>query len=557
MRKTAILILTGLMTVCGHAQSAYDALLFSENDYEGSARTMAMGNAFTALGGDLGSIGLNPAGSAVAGYSTITFTPGLTFSASTTQGVSPYENGYMPYFEREIKNKTTDFSMPNLGFMFNFDTHRNSGLKNFTFGFVANKTAGWDEDLYANGTNETTSFMGEMAWRATFDGMAGADLNAGDAYDFMPWDCIVGYRSGMISTFGETGGESGDQFAGASEIPYDNGTVELAGALEQTYGRRVQGSKYDYVLNFGANFSDFIYFGFNFGITTLDYSEKWYFKESAIDPSLFEIGLTSGETIHFHEMRYTDQYRASGVGYYGKFGVIVTPGFGLRLGAAVQTPTINVIDEEWRNEGATYYDDRKFDASEASPWGEYTYKLSSPFRANFGLAYAFRYGVVSADYELCDYSQMKFKPVYGEMDEFMDTNEDIMNSFRRSDSFRFGLEARPLPQLSLRAGYGFTKSAEKYVYEAKDASTIRTQNISFGIGYSSKNSFFADLAVRQVLPNDEYIIPYDDYIFEYDENGDYITDQDGYFIVQDGGYTPQLKDTRVLWKVALTLGWRF
>ena len=99
MKKTVISIFLGLSAICGYAQTAYDALLFSENNYEGTARTMAMGNAFTALGGDLGSVGINPAGSAVAGYSQITLTPSLTFSASTTQGVSPYSDGHLPYFE--------------------------------------------------------------------------------------------------------------------------------------------------------------------------------------------------------------------------------------------------------------------------------------------------------------------------------------------------------------------------------------------------------------------------------------------------------------------------
>lgn len=57
------------VAVLGYGQTAYDAQLFSENNYEGTARSVAMGNAFTALGGDLGGISINPAGSAVSPYS--------------------------------------------------------------------------------------------------------------------------------------------------------------------------------------------------------------------------------------------------------------------------------------------------------------------------------------------------------------------------------------------------------------------------------------------------------------------------------------------------------
>ena len=51
------------------AQDMYDALRYSDYNYYGTARTIGMGNAVTALGGDLGSIGINPAGSAVNSYS--------------------------------------------------------------------------------------------------------------------------------------------------------------------------------------------------------------------------------------------------------------------------------------------------------------------------------------------------------------------------------------------------------------------------------------------------------------------------------------------------------
>jgi len=289
MKKTVISLLLGLSAAFGYAQTAYDALLFSENDYEGTARSVAMGNAFTALGGDLGSIGINPAGSAVAGYSQFTLTPSLTFSTSTTQGVSPYSDGYLPYFEKQMKSRMTDLNMPNIGFTINYDTHRKTGIKNVVFGFVVNKTAGWNEDVYARGTNSTTSFMGAMAYEATIDGLTGTDLGSGSAFEFMPWKPVVGYQSGMISTFGGYD----DQFVGASEVIYDTGEVALGGPLDQTYGRRVDGGKNDYLINVGMNISDFVYIGANLGISSINYTYDEYFKEMAMDPGDFEIALAT------------------------------------------------------------------------------------------------------------------------------------------------------------------------------------------------------------------------------------------------------------------------
>ena len=75
MKKIFITVLLAGAAIGAGAQSMYDALNFSENRYYGTARSLAMGNAFTALGGDPGSIGINPAGSAVARYSQVTITP--------------------------------------------------------------------------------------------------------------------------------------------------------------------------------------------------------------------------------------------------------------------------------------------------------------------------------------------------------------------------------------------------------------------------------------------------------------------------------------------------
>ena len=78
-------------------------------------------------------------------------------------------------------------------------------------------------------------------------------------------------------------------------------------------------------------------------------------------------------------------------------------------------------------------------------------------------------------------------------------------------------------------GYNFTTNPD---IEA----TASRQSVSFGLGYSSPGSFFADLAVRfQYLP-DEFVTPYsypDDFI------------------------TPQICAQASLCNTLLTLGWRF
>ena len=531
MRKTAITFMLMLAAAVGYAQSVYDGLLFSENNYEGTARSVAMGNAFTALGGDLGSVTINPAGSAVAKYSQFTITPGLTITSSTTQGVSPYSDGTLPYFERKMRSTMTNISVPNMGMTLNWDTNRKSGVKNLTFGFVMNKTAGYDQDVYANGLNSTTSFMGAMAVDAT--GIPASELNATDAYNYHPWSTIVGYQSGMISTFGGYD----DEYVGASELIFDNGDIVLGGDIEQTYGRRVTGGKYDYVFNFGANISDFLYLGANLGISSIEYAYEDYFKEAAIDPADFEIALDNGQNLYFSQMKYRYSYDVEGSGCYAKIGAIITPGAGLRIGAAVQTPTVNNIIERWQYSGSTEFTSSSYDGYAYSPHGEYNYTVISPFRANLGLAYTFgKYAIISADYEVCDYGQMRFESTGNDRDYFENLNDIIKETFSTSNIWRFGAELK-LGALAVRGGYGFTTSPERQ-YEGPYRS-----NMSLGFGYSSKGSFYADFAVRRNTYSNEYYMPYSDYIFDDDGN-----------IAEP---VPELIITRSDWKALLTFGWRF
>lgn len=563
MKKTALtILLTVASSVCAFAQTAYDAWLFSENNYEGTARSVAMGNAFTALGGDLGAVSINPAGSAVAGYSQITLTPSLTFSTNTATGV-PYDGSADPYFQRTMKSKRTRAGIPNVGFTFNFNTGRTSGLKGVTVGFILNRTNSWCEDIYASGTNSQTSFLAALASDATFEiedlnyanptadpPYSKVDYMSEDAYKYMNWQNTVGYRSGMFSAFDA----AGQKFAGATEMILENGNLMQAGDVQQTYGRQVDGSKYEYVFNIGANISDFVYIGFNLGVNSLSYDYTHYFKEAAVDPILFENRFTDSNGVesvtYFHNATYRHNYSVDGSGIFGKLGIIVTPGAGLRFGATVQTPTSTTIKEQWQDMGSTTFSDSKFSAEAESEPGRNEYSFNSPWRFGLGAAYTLgKIAVISADYEVAGYGGMKFKTDRHDMSEadyeyFTDINEDIQASYGAAHYLRLGAEFKPINVLAVRAGYNLGTAAQKKYYDSfendyLDLEQTYTQNISFGVGYSSKKSFFADLACRYTFRTHEFIYPYSDYLADY------------------GTFSPEIRNTHSNWKLLLTLGWRF
>ena len=562
MKKTAIIILMALVAVSSYAQTAYSALMLSENDYEGTARTAAMGNAFTALGGDLGAVSINPASSAVNKYSQFSVTPGLSIFSSTASGVSPYENGDLPYFERTMKSNRTKFNIPNIGVSLNFETGRKSGIKSISAAFIANRTASYDQNIYAAGTNSTTSFMGQMAYEASAKDQYGnllypsSSLGADNAFDMMPWKTVIGYKTGMIDPYD-------DIYVGATEKVYDDKTAFMGGSVDQTYGRNISGSKYEYLLNFGMNISDFIYLGVNFTLNSVDYSYSEYFKEEAIDPNEFKItynddngNIIPSMTKYFNKMKYNYSYNYYGIGYSAKFGLIITPVKGLRIGAAIQTPTAMSIDETWEESGETDFSGNGGGRySSESPYGENNWTFRSPLKANFGVAYTFgKMGLISADYELSDYSKLRYNSArYTDRDVLYDINEEMKASYGVAHILRIGAEFKPIPELAIRAGYNLNTSAEKAIWDGFEYirlnNTTLRHKAAFGIGFSSQKSFFADIAcTRSFLPK-EYFMPYSDYVYTETKDGDTIVDPNY--------YAPELLIKSSLWKVFLTIGFRF
>lgn len=554
----------------------YDGLTFSQNNYYGTARSIGMGNAMTAVGGDLGSIGINPAGSAVAGYSQFTITPNLTLS-SMNSSYSAYPVGGADRFTNEQNKRLTRFSMPNIGLTFNWKTGNGSGLKAITYGLVVNGTNNFTGKMLAGGRNDKTSYQSAMAVAADgydMDFLNGYSIDKdgkrvdrgwdypyyyGDDFQndpnkgkFAPWNVIANAQAGSIANYGDTDDPSyywryrattegysntGEKDANGNYI-YD---IFLAGPLNQAYSRNITGSKYDVLFNVGFNFGDTFFVGANLGVTSLNYNYDECYKEAAENPSAFEIDFGDKGKTCFSDYRTRYSYTADGSGVFGKIGFLWRPVDGLRVGAAVQTPTIMEINERWIQDVNLNYTDASFNGSAKTPEGEYSYRLRSPYRLNAGAAFTFAgMALVSADYEMTDYSTMKFMSKDGgwSNDTFSSLNDQIRNCMGVSHMVRIGAEFKPLPEIAVRAGYNFTTTPE-YVYEGNSKTKLndRINAFSVGLGYSSNGSFFADIAARMTMLADEYISPYADYLSDL--------------------ASPMILNKRDIYNVTATIGWRF
>lgn len=534
--SAAIFIMLAAGMLSANAQDKmgliFDGMDWSENDYGGSSRTMGMGNAVTALGGDLGSFQFNPAGSAVATYSQVGVTMGASVSMTTTTGA----NGY---FQNSCDKTKGKFIFPNGGFSLRFDTGNSTGLKRFTFGFTANAVNVYNCDTYASGTNGDSSFAGYAGNLATGAGYTPADLEKYNV-DYMSSTL---YNAGIIGHVPEYTG--GNLYAGTTENIYKDEQgywKELGGKINQQDKRNISGSKMDYLINFGFNISDIVYFGVNLGITNLNYKVQDAISEQADDVALEGI-ITDNHHFDsgFKNFTYNYSYQSSGTGLYGKFGVIVTPIDGLRIGAAIQTPTRLRISETVMHSANHEVLNSGF-YSANSPRSKWIYDISTPMRFNLGLAYTIGgMAIISADYERIDYRSMRFHPYYSEDQIFFDGVNDVIQGFdgtqylRAQNMVRIGAEVKPIPEIAIRAGYNFANNGLVEINQNTHAFTL-------GLGYDSPGAFFFDIAAKMSYLPSSTVQVYDNYVV--DEANNLI-----------GG--PEITSTRRLLNIVGTIGWRF
>lgn len=547
---SSIFIVSALSAV---AQDIYSATSISENNYAGTARSIALGNAMTAVGGDLGSFTINPAGSAVSSYNQITLTPDISVAFNASRYApsfdisrGPSESDYGPL----SKYKNTRFVLPNIGANFNFETGNNAGLVSFSFGILSNVTNNYQDGFVASGQNIETSMLGALASDAT-----------ADVYnDFWSLNDEVASNSYMILKGSDVDPELGEsQYFGATESPDAEGIWRTLGAknpLLQISSVSTYGTKRDLVLNMGFNISNKVYLGVNFGMPriTTNYQER--FSEGATDPEQYPIYCSD---TYFKSSTYSYQLDRVVTGVYAKFGVIALPTDNLRLGLAVQTPVSYNVSEGYSVSGNLTTGAFSNNSSASDNW---SYRLRAPYRINAGVAYTFaNRAFVSLDYEMADYSIMRFNSVYDYNADYFYSN--TLNKLFRGvqHMFRVGVEYRLTTALTARAGYNLSTTPERYyMYNGERVTSEnyadfqyvalsspkyyadKTMSFAAGLGYSTQGSLFFDLAARYTKYPTSTFMPYSDYIYD----GNLLTVP-----------SPTVSNSRSLLDIVLTIGCRF
>ncbi len=510
----AIILFTISVNVWG--QSTYDALRFSQKYYEGTARSLSLGNAVTAIGGDLGAVSINPASSGVYKHSEFVFTPSVFWSIDETN-----------YLDINTRKSTGDFGVSNIGWVGYYDTGRTRGLRNLNFSIVANKNNNYFYQSSASGVDNITSWSASMA--ANMPNIPGYDLDMINSDPDKPfyeaaasWKSILGWNTMLLDTIG---GYS--NYIAATENIDGDGYFYQGGPLSQSYSRKVEGYSTDITFNTGGNISDKFFFGLNLTIQNINYFSTDQFSERAINPNNFDT--------KFESVSHAYYLNTTGVGFGLKTGIIYLPVKGLRIGASISTPTTLFLTDRYEEEmqtsinGETIYID--------TPVGLYNYKITSPFVWNYGMAYLTKYGFISVDYENTVYSNIRVKDNNNMELGFAEVNQNIERYLQGVHNLRVGMEVRPIQSFALRAGYNYYSSPEKDF-------DYNTHFVSGGLGYVAPTGFFIDAVFQsQLKPKTESYLLFDSYQ-SYDDPSLPIG-------------VPVATSKFTNWKLALSIGFKF
>jgi len=469
-----IFITLGLMCVISSAsigQSITEAVRYSVSDYASTARSIAVGGAFSSLGADISAVSSNPAGLGEYKYGEYVLSVGTSILSNTAN------------LRGELSSSSAaSFNLGVLGFV-STNRHRSSSAITYSsFVISLNKFLDFGESFEYSATTS-----GSIAERFTerANGLSPGDLGsfeAGPAFD-----------AGVIFDFDRDN---------LYETDFNNFQVPVL--KTQTVDR--QGSGLELAFGYGANINNKVSVGVSIGIPFFSFEENKVYRE--IDES---------NSIDFFEnLEYTEFLETSGAGFNAKLGVIIKPTKKLRVSLAGHSPSFMFLNDNFNTNLSYTFNDTgspQTSIGSSGTFPPFQYGITTPWRAISGAAYMFSIGqlrqrrneddakfaarkrkqlrgFISGEVEFLSYSHASFNLTSNSnnpLDQILenDLNNQIDSDLGSAVIVKLGAELAQ-NKLRYRAGIRYEPSAFKAVSDP---------NITFsgGLGYRM-GRIFLDLA---------------------------------------------------------------
>lgn len=457
--KRVLLILFAIVPFCLGAQNINDIYNISATYYQGTAKSMAMGNAMGAVGQDFTSLSINPAGLGLYRKATFTFTP-ATYTTYTTTDLN----------EGRGTDSKTKLSLNSFGYV----GVNKSGNDIITWAFGMNRTNNFNNSIYVDAYNDNNSLVD-----AYF-----AEIIANEIYNDVELDY---YSPSYIYPLWQTYLINFEQDGSLT-------TPVPMGGLRQRKGVNSWGGTNEWSLSTCINFSDKIYLGLSINLPYVNSRKITAYEE--------DFSTTTCENYWYQE----ESLYTTGWGFNGKLGIIAYPASWIRLGASFHTPTIYNLTDTWRTETLSSIDEYGIYATYIVPTSYFNYSMVTPWKANGSVAFIFgNFGMITADYEYVDYKSVRLSAYNYDYQSY---NETLKNTFDATMNLRLGTEWR-YKNYCFRGGYSFYGSP--YGVLEND---YRRNAVSCGFGFT-KHSVTVDFAYAYTLQKHNYNL-YSQYTNYYD-----------------------------------------
>lgn len=460
-----------------------DALRFSQTNYGSTARFKAMGGAQIGVGGDMSSLGGNPAGLGLFTKSEFSLTP--EFNGMT---------GNATYLNQNTTSSKDRLNLNNIGAVFYSPAFRVKGESDqtgvvstvFGIGYVRNNDFGGEFSYTGNNSNNSIADY----FRDDANGFNGApngptNLPAGSLRSMAYEGFIIDY----------------DDFTNPNKPFYRSSTRDNADAQpkanKQTQNEIRSGSTSELTVGGALNISNQVYIGASIGLVNTRYINDGKFSES---------GYNYTEDSNY-DLAFSKSQETKGSGFNARLGVIVRPVENFRIGATLQTPSWLLIEDN-----TTYkLDTRIASGPNAGPSANtpasyvFSYRLRTPLKGSVGASYVIGgRALLSADVDYVDYSSMRFSTDQGnEPETIMAENATVRDYYKAAVNYRVGAEIKLDNAFSLRGGYGLNGSSIK----GDNDGYFATKLYSGGLGYRV-NNYYVDVTYQRADTNTE-LAPYE------------------------------------------------
>lgn len=489
MKKIGVVIGFGLalLSACygaAVAQTIDDLVLYSLEDPSGSARAVGLGGAIGAVGGDVASSALNPAGIGL--YRKVEFSASGSLGAHTVRTRFLDQKSMAQRLASGFDGAAAIFSVRVGGI------EKSAGLMRINFGVTYNKLQNFSyRQSYGGEISDSNSLLAAVASEANGLKLVG-DLLLRDKSGYMPYDGQPWFPVSAYGSYLMLDGAAKGTFKHPWTVAAD-GSID--DRLRQSGVVNARGSLGEIGVVMSFNVSDRFYIGATLGIQLFEREVSVRLREEAIAKN--DDGLLWGEFNSY------DARKGRGVNF--KLGMLYNPISDLRVGFAIHTPTIMNVkslfslraDGRYRNPDPAFGEPNVGNPTDSSGMYRNDFSYMSPLRASASLAYTFgKHGLLSVDYEMAYLPLIQFSEA-----TYSNDNGLIQKYVLPTHEVRVGTEWFMWP-FAVRVGGGYRTSP----YRSDEFSPLRWR-LYFGGGFGFYGRIiFCDFAYRHFIqPGEGYM----------------------------------------------------